>query len=100
MLCLSAFLFCDKILENNNLKEKRFVLAHTVRGFSLWLAGSFTLGLRQGGKAYFSPLGSQETVRSKELERRGPAIRYTFQRHNSSDLLPSPRPSLLMSLQL
>lgn len=29
-----------KIPDENNLKEAKFVFAHSFRGFSLWLAGS------------------------------------------------------------
>jgi hypothetical protein len=41
---LSAIHCCDKVTERNNLKEERFILAHTFRGFSPRLAESSALG--------------------------------------------------------
>jgi hypothetical protein len=37
---MSAIHGCDKITEKINIKEERFILAHSFRGFHPWLLGS------------------------------------------------------------
>jgi hypothetical protein len=55
-LCIVlAFYCCDKIPERNQLKGKRFTLAHDFRGLSSWLLVPITLGLR-----FCAPHGGQE----------------------------------------
>nr|XP_020018900.1 intraflagellar transport protein 43 homolog [Castor canadensis] len=41
----SVLYCCDKRHELNNFREERFILAHSLRGFSSWLAGSIAVRL-------------------------------------------------------
>jgi hypothetical protein len=95
--CLSSKGFfdgCNKIPEENNLKEERFILSQRFRGFGLWSAVSIALGLSQSKilSIWRRPLMEEAAYlmvarKQKETERKGSGTTYTLQNHNFSDLL-------------
>jgi hypothetical protein len=48
LFVLVAFFTVNQISEKNNLKEERFILAHSFRGFSSWPLPLLLLDLLQG----------------------------------------------------
>jgi hypothetical protein len=89
-----TFPHCDKILEKINLKKERLILAHSFRGFSLWVDGS--IASRHTGQQKRSAEGKlllSLQPGGKELERKGLGTRYSLQSPVASDYFLQPGPS-------
>jgi hypothetical protein len=67
---VSFFIFVTKILEKNNLRKERFVLAHSFRGFRPWPLASCKAVFMAIGMLdeCVSPHGSQKQ-REREREK-------------------------------
>jgi hypothetical protein len=77
----------------NNLKEERFNLAHSFRGFSHGCLGPLLSGL-WWGKGMARKLLTSWQPGSRERQRKGQDTSYNLQELTSSDLLPLTRPYL------
>lgn len=63
--CNSAFLCCEKILDQSNLRKERFTLAHISRGYSSSWRGRCDLLEWEAGWSHC--LGSQEVESKQEV---------------------------------
>jgi hypothetical protein len=106
LTCVSQLSVMTSCFREINLKQERFVLAHSFRSFSPKSTGSIALDLRQGRILWWqskacdgggcSPRGSQESRRKRERKRererereRETWYKIDLSKHTPSDLLPS-----------
>lgn len=100
------FTAVTKTPDSNNLKEQRFVLAHSLTGFNPWLAGpNHGLGFKEaehhGGRLWKAAqlmAARKKEGRERALEESTPGMRNTLAGNPSSDLLPPTRSHLLQFL--